>query len=194
MPVSVRVARFVLNRPTETQTPPAGGNRPASGALDAPRRKSFAEVMMASPIRTILCPVDFSPEAEEAVRYAVSLGERIGASEVKLLHVHQPVAHIFPESAVVFDSEVLSDARGRMARQLEDLAKRYGSHGVDISTRLVDGIPYAAIVEHAQEIGSDLIVMGTHGRTGIAHFLLGSTAERVVRASRIPVCTVRLPE
>ena len=90
--------------------------------------------------------------------------------------------------------QLAAGARGRMARQLEDLAKRYGSHGVDLSTRLVDGIPYAAIVEHAQEIGADLIVMGTHGRTGIAHFLLGSTAERVVRASRIPVCTVRLPE
>lgn len=148
---------------------------------------------MASPIRTILCPVDFSPESEEAVRYAVSLGERIGAAEVRLLHVHQPVAHIFPESAVVYDSEVLSDARSRMGRQLEELAKRFGSHGVDLDARLVDGIPYAAIVEHAEEMEADLIVMGTHGRTGLAHFLIGSTAERVVRASRIPVCTVRLP-
>ncbi|MEC7524318.1 MAG: universal stress protein [Myxococcota bacterium] len=148
---------------------------------------------MASPIQTILCPVDFSDASEEAVRYAVSLAERIGASDVRILHVHQPVAHVFPESAVVFDAEVIDDARVRMSRRLEELAKRYSGHGVDVSARLVDGVPYAMIVEHAGEVEADLVVMGTHGRTGLAHFLLGSTAERVVRASRIPVCTVRAP-
>ncbi|MCC6877863.1 MAG: universal stress protein [Sandaracinaceae bacterium] len=137
----------------------------------------------------ILCPVDFSEPSEEASRFAVSLADRMGA-KVELVHVHQVPYYGLPETA----AEVMmadTAARTYAQRQLEALAARYSAHGVEVTPKILEGVPYDAIVQEAQRAGADLIVIGTHGRTGLRHLLLGSVAEKVVRTSSVPVCTVR---
>ncbi len=141
-------------------------------------------------IRTILCPVDFSATSEEALRYAVSLATQLEVSEVHLLHVHQPPAVLLPDGTAA-EPEGAADARQHAARELEAMAKRYSAHGADVIPHLVDGVPYEVIVREASALSADMIVIGTHGRTGIKHALLGSVAERVARLSPIPVCSVR---
>lgn len=137
-------------------------------------------------IHAILCPVDFSAPAEEALRYAVSLAARLGVEPVHVLHVHQAALVSGHEA-----SDAQKAARDHAARQLEDIAKRYSVHDVEVVPHFVDGVPYEGILSEAARLGADLIVMSTHGRSGIAHALVGSVAERVVRQSPIPVCTVR---
>lgn len=140
-------------------------------------------------IRSILCPVDFSATSEDALRYAVSLAATLGAGELHVLHVHQPVMAAFPDGMVLPD--IVGEARRHAARELEDICKRYSAHDVNVIPHLDEGVPYQVIVARARTLGADLIVLGTHGRGGLTHFVLGSVAERVVRASDVPVCTVR---
>jgi nucleotide-binding universal stress UspA family protein len=142
-------------------------------------------------IRSILCPVDFSATSEEALRYAVSLATRLGTNEVHVLHVHQPPIAVGPEGGP--PPAAWGEARRQAAHELEDLTKRYSAHGVVVTPHLEDGVPYQTIVDRAEKLGVDLVVMGTHGRGALMTFLLGSVAERVVRLSRAPVCTVRTP-
>lgn len=141
-------------------------------------------------IRSILCPVDFSATSEEALRYAVSLASQLGVTEVHLLHVHQPPAVTLPNGSSA-TPDGAADAKNRAARELESMAKRYSAHGAAVIPHLVEGVPYEAIVAGARTMGADMIVIGTHGRTGLKHALLGSVAERVTRLSPVPVCSVR---
>lgn len=146
------------------------------------------------PIRTILCPVDFSAPSEEAVRYAVSFAERVGAETVHLLHVLQRPSYPIPDIGLFPEEGVEGTLRTHLSRELEAMAHRFSTHGVDVVTHLVDGLPHRAIVEHAKKLDAQLVVMGTHGRSGLTHLFLGSVAEKVVRESGVPVCTVRAPE
>lgn len=140
-------------------------------------------------IRSLLCPVDFSPTSEEALRYAVSLAAALRAAEVHVLHVYQPPMAGFLDGAVL--PPALAETKRRAERELEDLVKRYCAHDVALTPHLVEGVPYQVIVDQAQALGVDLVVMGTHGRSLLTHVLLGSVTERVVRLSAVPVCTVR---
>jgi len=137
-------------------------------------------------IHAILCPVDFSAPAEEALRYAVSLAARLGVEPVHVQDVHQAALASGHEA-----SDAQKAVRDHAARQLEDIAKRYSVHDVEVVPHFVDGVPYEGILAEAARLGADLIVMSTHGRSALAHALVGSVAERVVRQSPIPVCTVR---
>ena len=83
--------------------------------------------------------------------------------------------------------------RQHLGHELEGMAKRYSTHGVEVLAHLAEGLPYEEINERAADLDADLIVIGTHGRTGLGHLLLGSIAEKIVRNSRVPVCTVRSP-
>ncbi|HEY8428676.1 MAG TPA: universal stress protein [Sandaracinaceae bacterium] len=141
------------------------------------------------PVRIVLCPVDFSQTSEEALRFAVSIAPRLGARELHVLHVHQPPAVTLPSGAVL--EERMPEARLRAARALEDLTKRYSAHDVVVVPHLADGVPYEVILAKTAELGADLVVMGTHGYHGLKRALLGSVAERVVRRSPVPVCTLR---
>lgn len=145
------------------------------------------------PIRTILCPVDFSEASEEAIRYAVSFADRLGAETVHLLHVHQRPAYPTPDFTLYPDTDSEVSHRQYLGHELEAMAKRYSTHGVDVVTHLVEGLPHEQIRAQADALDVELVVIGTHGRTGLSHLLLGSIAEKVVRNSRVPVCTVRSP-
>lgn len=135
-------------------------------------------------IRRIVVPVDFSEASERALRYAIDLAARLGA-EIHLVHVWQLSAYASPAS------ELARGMERDLARDLEQLAARHAGSGVLLHRHLRLGIPYVEICQAARELEADLIVMGTTGKTGLEHFLLGSVAERTVRSADVPVLTVR---
>jgi len=147
-----------------------------------------------SKLRTIVCPVDFSAASEDAARYAVDLAEKIGADKLDFIHVFQRPVHAIPELGYYVEASAAEQIKESLRRQLDTLARRYSAHAVEVETHLLEGVPFSGIVEHADASGADMIVMATHGRTGFTRFLLGSVAEKVVRTSSIPVCTVRVGE
>lgn len=141
-------------------------------------------------IKRILCATDFSDAARRAYEYAIFLAGRMQA-EIVVIHAYQLPAYAMPEGMMEIPVELESELQGRLQEQLDAFVKAVDTRGAAASTRLCEGVPYVEITRMAKEIQSDLIVIGTHGRTGIAHFLLGSVAERVVRTSDVPVLVVR---
>jgi universal stress protein A len=137
-------------------------------------------------IRHILSPTDFSEHAKQAVTSGFELAQRCGA-KLSLLHVIE-----VPEYAieVALPLENLErDARQQLALLLPEAEAAH----VEV-TRLVElGVPYQRILETATAEQVDLIVMATHGRTGLGHLIMGSVAERVVRLAPCPVLTIRPP-
>jgi universal stress protein A len=137
-------------------------------------------------LREILVPVDFSPCSRKALQYAIPLAKQFGAT-VTVVHVAQECVQN-PEM-ILGDAQILE--AGQTA--LNDLVREIGdSVRVQAIVRL--GQPASGIVEVAQELQSDLIILSTHGRSGLAHVLLGSTAEKVVRHAPCPVLVVREKE
>lgn len=145
-------------------------------------------------LRTILVPVDFSPCSDKALDYAVAFSEQFGA-ELVLLHVVEPM--VYPENYVAvptLNEDINTCLMKAAEEKLEAQRERIGVDDSKVKgvTRL--GRPYVEIVDAAKESGADLVILGTHGHTGLKHVLLGSTAERVVRHASCPVLTVRNPE
>ena len=145
-------------------------------------------------ITRILVPSDFSTTADAALEYAFVLAERFGAS-VQLLHVLEDPfvidemaadGYVLEEPAL--RSAMLDDARERLAHRAAPHER-----AIRIGTDVLFGHGARTIAQYAAERGIDMIVMGTHGRTGVAHLLLGSIAERLVRTAPCPVLTVRHP-
>ena len=141
--------------------------------------------------KRILCPVDFSDTSTHALETAIELAKQLNA-EVHLVHVYQYPAFSMPEAdlATPIDLSLQDDYARRLKQQLEALSNKHSDTDLDIGSTLTEGIPYVEIVETANEINADLIIIGTHGRTGLSHMLLGSVAERVVRSSTVPVLSV----
>ena len=135
-------------------------------------------------IRKILYPTDFSPYSNQAYFHAVALAESHGAS-LTILYVY-PGGFGAPETAG--DSEDRSYWQEQL-EQIRPVNEHILTHHV-----LLEGDPAGEIVDYARDASVDLIVMGTHGRSGLAHVLLGSVAEKVVRKAPCPVLTVRHPE
>lgn len=139
-------------------------------------------------LKKILVPVDFSDCSNKALVYATALARQFGA-ELTLLYVVQsyPAA---PET-ILLNSNL--DAIHYGVKELEILRLTVGDAApCDVSLRT--GVPHAEIILAAKELGSDLIILSTHGHTGVARVILGSTAERVVRHAPCPVLVVRPKE
>ncbi len=139
----------------------------------------------------ILLPSDFSDCSAEAARAARKLAEHFG-SRITLFHVLDEPAAMDP----MFRGEVpLELLRARMEQYAREgmtafLAAHFGGlPGVE--TQVASGVPYREILRAARETRVDLIVIGTHGRTGVEHVIFGSTAEKVVRMASCPVLTIR---
>jgi nucleotide-binding universal stress UspA family protein len=143
-------------------------------------------------VERILVPLDFSDHAEPVLEWAAHLAEEHG-SRVLLLHVyHLPVEFQQLEGAYLppdFWANVKSEAEGHLASYAERLRER----GLEVETLVREGYPATVIVDEADSQRSDLIVIGTHGHTGLKHLLLGSIAERVVQKAPCPVLTVKRP-
>lgn len=143
-------------------------------------------------IRTILAPYDFSEHAEQALLWAVKLAEQWQA-KVIVMHALPLWSHISLPERLFLDIQNAEAARGtEMERQLHDvLTTTRKQTTIALETRLVRGEPVEEICALAEREPAELIVVGSHGRTGLAHVVLGSVAERVVRYAPCPVLVVR---
>ena len=142
-------------------------------------------------IRHILAPVDFSGLGEPALAMACDLARRYGGTKVTLLHVYQLPNLMLPEGYILATPQELGAMFAHVKEELSKLTLRAHELGADAQAESVEGVPWAEIVRFAQQRSVDLIVMGTHGRTGISHAFIGSVAERVVRHAPCPVLVVR---
>ncbi|HMB53004.1 MAG TPA: universal stress protein [Thermoanaerobaculia bacterium] len=147
----------------------------------------------ARPIRTLLVPTDFSPQAEEAARVAEALlcagGE---PAKLILLHAfHLPIEYT-AYGPIPTSTHYMRDAGADAEARLDEAAEKLRREGLEVEVVAQEGYAPEVIVDAAERHAVDLIAMGTHGRTGLAHLLLGSTAERVVQHAGCPVMTVRL--
>jgi universal stress protein A len=142
-------------------------------------------------VREILIPTDFSSSSRKAMGYALSLAEQVGAAAT-LLHAYQIPALILPDgSTFVAPPQDMMKLNEDIDRHLNELLTEARQWKVEVKIDTVIGTAAHEIVRYAVERRFDLIVMGTHGRTGLKHLLLGSVAEHVVRTSAVPVLTVR---
>jgi len=167
---------------------------PTSRASTAVRKKRDASEQTATHhdrfhLKRILVPIDFSEDSKKALRYATAFARQFGA-KIILLHVLVPI----PVSSEYPCGPVVMQQQDETARYLEDQLSTLGRKeaGDSVSEAVVRcGAGFDEIARAAKELDIDLIVLSTHGYTGLKHILLGSTAERVVRHASCPVLIVR---
>jgi nucleotide-binding universal stress UspA family protein len=142
--------------------------------------------------RRFLVPTDFTETSDRALDWAIDLAARLGAS-VTVMHAYEIPVLGFPDGALIATPEIatrISDAaRSALNRTLE----RCKGRGVPVDAVLRDGVPYEEVNTLAEAIKADLIIIGTHGRRGLARALLGSVAENVIRTATRPVVTIHGP-
>lgn len=146
----------------------------------------------------ILAPVDFSKCSRSALNYAISLADQLGA-KLRIVHICEVPALVSPDLVVTIPDQptqtisewVRNEADSGMAEFMAELAI---PEGVEIETKLIAGDAPDRIAKEAAEYDADLIVMGTHGRKGMAHLIMGSVAERTLRIAPCPVLTIRSNE
>jgi nucleotide-binding universal stress UspA family protein len=190
--VAEQVARrspvpVLLWRATEPEATSAGAARP--GQVPTASAPDGADAMR---IRHILCPVDLTTGSREIMQTAAAVAARFGADLTVLHAVYDPLdvtcSHI--------PHPPLEQLREEMIRVAEDTLRRHMRKALGPNARptmaVVAGKPFRQIVRYAQRHQVDLIVMGTAGRTGLDHAIMGSTAERVVRTAHCPVFSVRI--
>ena len=143
-------------------------------------------------VQRFLVPVDFSEYASQALDYAIGLAHKLGA-RLTLLHVIQSLPLGGVDMGVVIPYTDIQDLEAEITSSMNDYLERVTAAGLEGEIAVVHGVPFHEIVETAKIQQVDLIVMGTHGRTGFQHVLLGSVAEKVVRLAPCPVLVVRQP-
>ena len=143
------------------------------------------------PFQKILVPVDFSACSAEAVRVAAELSRRFEAS-LTLVHVYDPLVYALPDGFMFMPQPAIDQLLEAFKEQLAQTKLQALEAGATrVETQVLQGFVAGAIIDRATAGAFDLIVIGTHGRTGVPHVLIGSTAERVVRLAPCPVLTVK---
>ncbi|MHB8708345.1 MAG: universal stress protein [Desulfuromonadales bacterium] len=144
--------------------------------------------------KTILFATDFSESSDHAFQYALSLARKFD-SRLAIIHViSEPVdLRGFYVPHISFDKLEEEIEQGAL-KMMEKFCRTHVQDYLNVESFVAPGIPYDEIIKKALEVNADLIVIGTHGRTGLDHVLFGSTAEKVVRKSTIPVMTIRIRE
>lgn len=149
-------------------------------------------------IKTILLPADASECSKKALAYALSFAKQYGARLVALHVIDRRWEEQARGAFAEIGQEAIQTVRqgyGEEARRiLQEVADAATHAGIGVETRTNTGLPFEEIVRVGRGLPADLIIMGTHGRTGVSHDLLGSVAENVVRNSPCPVLIVRLEE
>jgi nucleotide-binding universal stress UspA family protein len=144
--------------------------------------------------KRICCPIDFSDTARAAMEVAVDLAKRFGA-ELTLLHAYPIPGYTFPDGSVVASPKMMEELAEQAERHLGEWKRDAEALGAPrVVVAKATGEAATEIVGYAKDQGMDLLVVGTHGRTGLTHALMGSVAERVVRRAGCPVLSVRLPQ
>lgn len=142
--------------------------------------------------KRICCPIDFSDASRAAMDVAADLARR-GGADLVLLHAYPIPGYTFPDGSVVASPKMMQELAEQAQRHLEEWQSAAASVAGEgrVTVEKVVGEPAAEIVSFAKAKGVDLLVLGTHGRSGLEHALMGSIAERVVRKAPCPVLTVR---
>lgn len=138
--------------------------------------------------KNILVAVDFSETSDRCLEVAVELAARFDG-KIHILHAYEIPALGFPDGVLVASSEVVSRISNAAQTALANLAEKWKTKA-PIETMLRTGVAYEQVNAVANEIDADLILIGTHGRRGIARALLGSVAENVIRTSTRPVMVI----
>ena len=144
-------------------------------------------------IRNILCPIDYSVYSEMALKYAIEFAEKYQAKlylmhvlDIRVYDINNPELY----NINIVDEETIEKLRERLLRCVnEDTRGR-----ISVEALIIQGVPFAEIIKVSKEYGIDLIVIGTLGRTGLSHAIMGSVAEKIVRKAPCPVLTIRHPE
>jgi nucleotide-binding universal stress UspA family protein len=145
--------------------------------------------MSSHPIKRIMVATDFSEGSDAAMERAFELARTLGAS-LDIVHVLDTALLAAPAALgampLVEPEALMSEIDTALSARVEMAHKA----GLVCQSDALDGFPPKEIVRHAQKTGADLIVVGTHGRTGVAHAIMGSVAERVVQRSSCPVLVI----
>lgn len=140
--------------------------------------------------KRICCPIDFSDASRAAMEVAADVARR-NAGDLTLLHAYPIPGYTFPDGSVVASPKMMQDLADQAQRHLDEWRSEAEKLGAPkVATVTAVGEPAAEILGYASQQGVELLVLGTHGRTGLEHALMGSVAERVVRRARCPVLTV----
>ena len=174
---------FMKIKPTDEQNKVIAESETNASQLPTQSSHTADAVLPAFRLKKLLVPVDFSACSRKALHYAISLARQFGA-ELTVLHVVQAYPPM-PEMGPV-DVESVQDAHEELAVLQETIG-----HAIASKTMVRTGTAYAEIINAAKELDIDLVVLSTHGRTGLVHVLLGSTAEKVARHAGCPVLIVR---
>lgn len=139
-------------------------------------------------IKTILVPTDFSERSNAAIETALLMAKQVGA---KIIFLHSLEWSDHPDEMTPMADEGYAFMKDWANAFLTDLVHQAGREGLEASAEVVDGVPFLEIIQSAEKHAADLIIMGTHGRTGLQHLMLGSQAERVLRRASCPVMTIK---
>ena len=178
---------------TEVQEADAGSRRSKAGAKNQSQFRTQNEVRQKKwESRNILVPIDFSEPSKKALRYAICLAKQNG-SKMTLVHVIEP-APVYPDAAytLTVGADLLPTEAKKAFRKLND--EEQIDQRLVVATIIRSGTAHQEITDAARELEADLIIIATNGYTGLAHVLLGSTTERVVRHAPCPVLVVREKE
>lgn len=141
-------------------------------------------------IKTILVPIDLSDSSVLVLESAVSLASQLN-SKLIVIHAVPMTAIAMPiEGQAVYNEEMIEEVLDESRKSLSEFLQNNADPKLDIAEHVVLGEPTIEINTFAEKNGCDLIIMGTHGRTGLKHLLMGSVAEHVLRHSNIPVMSV----
>ena len=179
-----------------TLTPRRAGLAPPRAQSPKPFRRREEPPMEKSPFKLILVPTDFSKYSEPAICLALSIARRMD-SAVTFIHVWPPEFTFEDDFKARTDAHVRhvrDELLGEHLKKLEQFVAKFDTEGLKTTCVLKSGPPFLEIIIAAAELKADLIVLGTHGRGGLASVLLGSVADKVVRRAHCPVLTVKPEE
>jgi universal stress protein A len=140
-------------------------------------------------IKRLLVPVDFSGSSAKMLKFAIDFA-RMHEAEMLLVHVIEPMNYAVPRW-IPEPTALLEEQRKEAAAKIARLADRARAKRVKCTSEVHFGVVYEVIADLARESGADMIVIATHGRTGLAHMIIGSVAERVIHNAACPVLVVR---
>lgn len=143
-------------------------------------------------LQRILVPVNFTETSDKAFDFAIQLAEKFGAS-VTAMHAFEIPVVGFPDGSLVATADIASRIQEAARQGLDGAVKARQGRGVKIDSLLREGSAHEEVRAVAERIHADIIVIGTHGRKGLARALLGSVAENVIRTVKIPVLTIHGP-